>query len=117
MMASRLLILFALFLPYGTPVDAEPGKGISVVLRDADGADIGGYTGSYALLIGVSDYTAGWPDLEGVLDELKQVSEALEPHGFQIEKVINPDYQKLKAAFESGAALLLYFSSTLASVL
>lgn len=49
----------------------QEDKGVqSLLIRDRQGREVGWYDGSYALLIGVSDYTAGWPDLESVPGEL-----------------------------------------------
>ena len=48
---------------------AEDDRGLRrVPIRDPQGQEVGWYEGSYALLIGVSDYTAGWPDLELFID-------------------------------------------------
>ncbi|MCP4409623.1 MAG: caspase family protein [Gammaproteobacteria bacterium] len=77
------------------------------------------YTGSYALLIGVSDYTRGWPDLESVPFELERVETQLQEKGFTIVKRLNPDSGALKRAFEkfigdygydTGNRLLFFFS-------
>ena len=42
------------------------------------GETIALYKESHALVIGVSDYTAGWPRLRGVKDDVLEVSEALQ---------------------------------------
>ena len=65
-------------------------KGIEVVIADAAGQRVGLYQGSYALLIGISDYTAGWPDLGSVPGELNRVEAALKKQGFEVVKVMNP---------------------------
>mgnify|MGYP001819094822 FL=1 len=72
------LVLLALFA--GCPVCAEE-RGI-VLVRDQAGEQVGLYRESHALLVGVSDYTAGWPDLESVPRELDQVKKTLEAQGF-----------------------------------
>lgn len=56
-------------------VDEETGKQVSQELYDH----------SYALLVGVSNYTTGWPALLGVLKDLQQVEVTLEKHGFVVE--------------------------------
>jgi len=50
-------------------------------------------------VIGVSDYTAGWPDLESVTKDVTEVSAALEGQGFNVEQVLNPTKRELAAAF------------------
>jgi hypothetical protein len=77
------------------------------------------YSGSYALLIGVSDYTAGWLDLESVPGELAQVKAILKKQGFKVFLHLNPDSSELKSLFENfvgqygyipGNRLLFFFS-------
>ena len=62
---------------------------------------MGLYKGSYALVIGVSDYkTREWPDLESIPSEIRQVASALKAQGFHVKKVMNPTSRQLKKAFE-----------------
>ena len=97
----------------------EDGRGIQLAISDDSGRVIGGYRQSYALLIGVSDYTAGWPDLESVPSELAQVENVLIAHGFKVVKRLNPDARALEDEFEAfirkygyleETRLLFYFS-------
>ncbi|MDZ7699387.1 MAG: caspase family protein [Deltaproteobacteria bacterium] len=98
---------------------AAQQKGIQVVIADPSGERVGLYQGSYALVIGASDYTAGWPDLGSVPGELDRVESALEKQGFQVTRVMDPDCRALKRAYEDfinrygytpGNRLLFYFS-------
>ena len=77
------------------------------------------YKGSYALVIGAGRYRAGWPRLENVPAEVRQVAQALRKHGFQVRMVLDPDAEKLREAFEKfiddygfdeDNRLLFYFS-------
>jgi Tfp pilus assembly protein PilP len=92
-------------------------KGISIVAND--GVQIGAYESSYALLVGVSDYTNGWPDLNSVPSELSQVETLLKQRGFEVIKVMNPTSNELEDAFrdfvdeyglDAANRLLFYFS-------
>lgn len=77
-----------------------PVKGVgTVILTDKTGAQIGLYKESHALLIGVSDYTAGWPDLESIPGELDKVQAVLEQQGFHVVRVMNPDSEELARQF------------------
>ena len=49
-----------------------------VEIKTQAGELVGLYEQSHALVIGVSDYTAGWPRLRGVKDDVLEVSEALQ---------------------------------------
>ncbi len=71
-----------------------------VRITDKQGKQIIEYTGSYALLIGVSDYTKGWPDLESIPSELKNIQDTLETKGFKVTYTLNPNSKELEDAYE-----------------
>jgi hypothetical protein len=70
-----------------------------VLFKDPAGEQVGLYRESYALLIGESQYTRGWPNLESVPRELDLLEGALKEQGFQVVKRLNPDGQGLRDAF------------------
>ena len=70
----------------GAALAAAPA-GAAVRVTDAGGNTVAVYAESYALVIGVSNYTAGWPRLRGVRDDIPAVKAALEKQGFQEKKV------------------------------
>ncbi|MBU0673301.1 MAG: PEGA domain-containing protein [Proteobacteria bacterium] len=78
-------------------------RGLSLKVKDQAGTpeDIELYQNSYALIIGVSEYTNGWPDLPGVEKDVKLVEDALIKNGFQVEVVRNPNSLEMDQAFES----------------
>ena len=47
-----------------------------VVIKTQAGETVGLYEENHALVIGVSDYTAGWPDLESVVRDVDTVPPA-----------------------------------------
>jgi len=67
---------------------------------DAAGKQVGLYKGSYALLIGVSDYTNGWPDLPGAQGDIVEVNKVLKEHGFEVTTVQDPTARALREAFD-----------------
>ena len=81
----------------GTALAAS--RGISV--KTKAGKQINLYKGSYALLVGVSNYTAGWPKLESIPREVNAVAEVLKAQGFQVKTVIDPNGKQLEQAFEN----------------
>jgi formylglycine-generating enzyme required for sulfatase activity len=94
-----------------------PSRGVR--LKVNTGAEMELYSGSHALLIGVSRYTAGWPSLESVPSELGKVATALQAQGFTVDRVDSPTGDALRRAFEdfinrygfsSGERLLIFFS-------
>jgi hypothetical protein len=87
-----------IFLSYSqTPQQATETQ---LWVQDKEGHRIDLYKESYALLIGIDDYTAGWPDLSGVAKDIQDVRKALEKNGFQVEISRNPDRAKLIATVE-----------------
>ena len=73
------------------------------------------------MVIGISDYTNGWPSLPGVKRDVTEVSAALKKHGFMVEVLMNPTSQTFDHVMKSfisrrGQAernrLLIYFAET-----
>jgi hypothetical protein len=117
-MMKRILVTIALLFLIVPQLFA--GRGIMIDIISESGEKILTYEKSYALLIGVSDYTNGWPDLPGVSSDIAKVADILEnTHGFEIRKVFNPNSSELKAAFNNfineyglneNNRLLIYFA-------
>lgn len=93
-------MLFAfLILLQGLPLQAAT-RGLNVTqITTETGEEVGLYQESHALLIGVSDYTAGWPDLPGVKKDVEAVKTTLESQGFQVEILENPTRSQLDQTF------------------
>ncbi len=105
--ALKIMILMAALCTFCilmlTPFEkafAGPDRGIKVCVKDISEKELPMYEGSYALLIGVSNYTAGWPDLKSISSELDQVENILKKQGFHVVKIMNPDSKALNVAFE-----------------
>ncbi|OCC15325.1 Polysaccharide deacetylase, caspase activity [Dissulfuribacter thermophilus] len=78
-------------------------RGIKVQARAPDGSTryISLYSGYYALVIGVSDYSRGWPRLPNPVRDARHVAKVLENLGFEVKLVINPDSRELRQALSS----------------
>ena len=74
---------------------------VPVSIKDKSGNEIGLYKESHALVIGVSDYTNGWQDLESVPGEVNDLVSALEAQGFHVVKVMNPSSKTLENSFKN----------------
>lgn len=92
---------------------------VPVKIFDGRGKQVGLYKESHALVIGVSNYINGWPQLPGVMDDVAEVKKALSHLGFAVTEVINPTRDELNKAFESfidkygidkDNRLLIYFA-------
>lgn len=65
----------------------QRGGGVRVVKTNVDGSkqEVQLYDGSYALVIGNSEYLLGWDRLSGVKSDVAAVRDVLEKHGFKVE--------------------------------
>lgn len=79
----------------------------------------GWYRESHALVVGISDYSAGWADLPSVESELAAVAQALREQGFTVRRLRNPGGRELHSAYrrfiddhgyDPDNRLLFYFS-------
>ncbi len=120
-MKKAAIFVFTVVLAVLSPFlsSGSDTRGINVVIKDSAGKKVGLYKESHALLIGVSDYTAGWPKLESVPFEIDKIEASLKKRGFHVVKVMNPNSDELYDAFEDfidtygfdeGNRLLFYFS-------
>ena len=119
-----LILTLVIFLPGSRawPGSASDGsRSILIRVKGEDGSakDLQLYKGSYALLIGVSNYTAGWPKLPGVLQDLLDVEKTLESQGFEVTVLKDPDSVHLESGIkdfinryglEPENRLLIYFA-------
>jgi len=96
-MRTKIFILL-FFLLYGMGLTAQD-RGMRAVEVPVDGKPTALYHGSYALIIGVSEYSNGWSQLPGVKEEVKTVKTALEKNGFKVEVVMDPNKSELDKAF------------------
>jgi hypothetical protein len=93
-----LILVFPLLILLNNQIFAAPQRGLRVV--DSKGRQIGEYQASHALLIGVSRYTNGWPQLESIPAEMTQIVEPVESHGFKITRINNPAADELEKSFK-----------------
>lgn len=98
----RSLIILCVCLSVCLPAAAVLAgtRGLQVdILQDENGQPVTLYEESYALLIGISDYSGGWSDLLGVQEDIEAVETALQAQGFEVIVEENPDRQQLDRAF------------------
>ena len=114
-------LIFTIVLLPLTVVKAQT-RGVGVKVKNEQNGkteEVPLYTGSYALIIGVSDYTDGWKSLPGVKTDVKAVSQVLKTNGFEIKELLNPTRSQLNSGidafinehgYEAGNRLLIYFA-------
>jgi formylglycine-generating enzyme required for sulfatase activity len=94
--------LFLITLFSFVPEEAFSKGGIvAVPIHDAQGNQVLLYKASYALVIGISDYTEGWPKLPGVKSDVKAVKEVLQKIGFKVIFLEDPDRRELEDALKN----------------
>ena len=96
----RFLWLAVLLVAWAGSVVADT-RGINVRVKDTGGTTVALYAESHALVVGVSEYTNGWPRLRGVGKDVPAVKTALEKQGFQVTVVTDPDRDGLDKAFRN----------------
>ena len=113
------LIAFLLADFIVSPAIAQERGIVPVPIKDKSGNQVGLYKGSYALVIGVSNYGEHWPTLKGVRDDVRVVSDTLNSQGFKVLLVENPNYAELISkmntfirdyGFDPQNRLLFYFA-------
>ncbi len=92
-------------------------RGIRIVAKSGESLYL--YKDYHALVVGVGDYTQGWPDLPGAIKDAREVASSLEELGFTVKLVLDPTSSQLKSALnnmafrlgiEKNRALLLYYA-------
>jgi len=70
-----------------------------ISIQDSSGQDTILYRSSHALVIGAADYESrSWNDLPRVPAEIDEVVTALKDQGFSVERLLDPDSDKLRDA-------------------
>lgn len=116
--ALLLCIALLLALPAATVAqNTEPDTAVRI--KTDDGSVVKLYDASYALVVGISDYIAGWADLPGVNRDVPLVKAALEKQGFLVTVMMNPTRAAFDDAmrkfindngYDAGNRLLIYFA-------
>ncbi len=92
--------------PEGITSQSEPYEQAAytanTVTQNLQGSQIlSSYSGSYALLIGESQYTKGWSRLGSIPEELRDVEKLLKNQGFKVEKSMNLNADQLGNRFRT----------------
>ncbi|GHU48945.1 hypothetical protein FACS1894200_06880 [Spirochaetia bacterium] len=74
-------------------------RGLEVI--DSAGRQITSFSGSYALIIGESNYNNGWAKLDGVRNDTVEVKRLFEEQGFTVQVLEDADSSTLKSGIES----------------
>ena len=97
-------ILISIMLVLFTLASTAQERGINIRVVSKEGLSIDLYSKSYALVIGVSDYTGGWPDLPNAAGDAREVGEELQKHGFTVFTLENATSNQLKNGIETFIA-------------
>lgn len=94
-----IVLVTALFI-FTSSVYAN--RAITVQIREQEkpdapiAGDVTLYSESHALVIGIDNYTAGWPRLSGAVNDARLVADALEVNGFDVTIKTNLNSRELK---------------------
>ncbi len=97
-----LLIIVAIYL---TPTILFADRGFLVKVMDSEMKNSGSkviklYDQSYALVIGINNYTHGWPRLSGAIKDAQLVAKELEKKGFEVTLLKDLNSIQLDSAFK-----------------
>ncbi len=81
--------LLTLLLATGAAAQTQRGVGVRLVNEHGEVESVKLYEGSYALVVGASNYKF-WPRLGGVREDVPAVRAVLERHSFKVEELIDP---------------------------
>jgi len=120
-MRKHLLIVLMLVLigSFQLGLTLMQERSVKVTVKIQDGKLLTLYNASYALVIGVSIYTNGWPTLPQAVNDAREIKTTLEQHGFVVTLVENPTAAQLENALKDFIAtrglgaenrLLFYFA-------
>ena len=98
-MKKRILFLFLLFLFFSFLFPQQ--RSFKVVAKSNTGETVNLYKDLYALVIGVSDYQYGWPDLPNAVRDADEIGDVLSDLGFKVTRVKNPTKVELMTAFDN----------------
>jgi hypothetical protein len=97
-----LTVLLAVWA--NTALAASRGVTVAYRANEAAGAPVAGelalYRSSHALVIGIDDYTGGWPRLSKAVSDAEQVASALTELGFDVTLKRDLNGRELELAFE-----------------
>ncbi len=116
----KALVRWLVFLGFGLMHLVAQDRGLSVVVA-ANGQSLGDFSGSYALVLGESNYqnTRSWPVLNGVREDVLQIQSVLKEQGFEVILAQDLGYDKIKSTIEkfinnygynAKNRLLIYYS-------
>ena len=92
------------FLAGATLVQAATESGVYVEFRASEAADAPVverwklYGSSHALVIGIDNYTGGWPRLSNAVKDARLVAQALETRGFEVTLLTDVTGEELRSA-------------------
>lgn len=123
-MAKHLIVLpvtlLCLCLVVTGALFAQPIRGANTItVRTRQGEEIELYKDSYALVVGNGSYAEGWSQLSGVRQDVDEVADVLEEHGFSVtlkKDLTKPEFEKVFADFVVNAGgnpynrLLFYYT-------
>jgi len=98
------ILCWILFLLSASPqVTADSGVYVEFKESDVPGAPVSDrwklYGASYALVIGIDNYTSGWPRLSNAVKDATLVAEELSRRGFEIELLTDVTGAQMREAF------------------
>lgn len=96
---TGIALCFLWFLVAQAATTGGSGVYVEVKSSDSSGASVESYKlygSSHALVIGINNYSNGWPRLSNAIKDAKEVAKAMEARGFEVELVLDPVGSELR---------------------
>lgn len=103
---QRVVMLCFCLIAAGDLFAQTAGGMKTITVRTQQGTEIELYKDSYALVVGNGSYTEGWSRLPGTLQDVDEIADALEEHGFSVtlkKDLTKPEFEKVFADFVANA--------------
>ena len=115
----RRIVMLCFCLVTAGDLFSQTTRGMkTITVRTQQGEEIELYKDSYALVVGNGSYTEDWPWLLGAHQDVDEVADTLEEHGFSVtlkKDLTKPEFEKAFADFVANAGadpdnrLLFYY--------
>jgi len=97
----KIIIPFLILLFLFSTCLFSQERGFKVTTKTSKGEIIQLYKDCHALVIGVSDYESGWPNLPNASRDADEIGDLLEGLGFEVSRVKNPSKDQFIRSLES----------------
>jgi len=102
-MNNTILIFFTVLLLSIFNLNAQ--QNFMIHIRPDENEEIRLYARSFALVVGINNYTNGWPALRNPINDAYEIKALLEQHGFEVTLLENPTSEQMQTTIRNFIAI------------